>query len=356
MSTLYKRPDSKYYWWTGRHKGKRLRKSTGMTQKHRAEKVRAHIDMQIALGNLGEFGFTNSQPTLLEFMNYYLTLVSERKSESTYSITRGVLRKFKSYIVEKGIRDLADIKVRNINGYINWLNCSPKTKKNHVNILSLMFDEAIRDEQIKTNPSRLAMLPKVEKVIRHRHLNDDDLSITFENAGEWELYFAVLLYTGLRAGDAAMLTYGNIDFSQNVITTLVRKSRRVHEFPLSDHLVSLIPKSKDDNEPLFPTLYVTKTNSVGEIVADERILHYRIGIPRKRFQMILKEADRPKATLHNFRVTFNNLLLAEKLPIEDRQSLMAHSSSKTTTVYTHPNLELARDYINKLPNYSSGKK
>ena len=47
---------------------------------------------------------------------------------------------------------------------------------------------------------------------------------------------------------------------------------------------------------------------------------------------------------------------AEKLSIEDRQSLMAHSSSKTTTVYTHPNLELARDYINKLPNYSIGKK
>jgi len=53
-----------------------------------------------------------------------------------------------------------------------------------VNILSLIFDEAIRDEQLKTNPSRLAMLQKVEKVIRHHHLNDDDLSITFENIGE----------------------------------------------------------------------------------------------------------------------------------------------------------------------------
>ena len=71
-----------------------------MTQIHRAEKVRAHIDMHIALGNLGKFGFTDSKPTLLEFMNYYLTIVSERKSESTYSITKGVLRKFKSYIVE----------------------------------------------------------------------------------------------------------------------------------------------------------------------------------------------------------------------------------------------------------------
>lgn len=83
------------------------------------------------------------------------------------------------------------------------------------------------------------------------------------------MYFAVLLYTGFRAGDAAMLTYGNIDFSQKVITSLVRKSRRVHEFPLSDHLVSLLLKIKDANEPLFPTLYLTKTNSVGEIVDDE---------------------------------------------------------------------------------------
>jgi len=35
---------------------------------------------------------------------------------------------------------------------------------------------------------------------------------------------------------------------------------------------------------------------------------------------------------------------------------MAHSSSNTTSVYTHPNLELAREYINKLPTYSSGDK
>jgi hypothetical protein len=32
------------------------------------------------------------------------------------------------------------------------------------------------------------------------------------------------------------------------------------------------------------------------------------------------------------------------------------NSSNTTSVYTHPNLELAREYINKLPTYSSGKK
>ena len=107
--------------------------------------------------------------------------------------------------------------------------------------------------------------------------------------------------------------------------------------------------------PLFPSLYVTRKNSQGEIIPDERVLHYRIGIPRKYLQKILKDANLPKATLHSFRVTFNNLLFAENLSIEDRRSLMAHSSSRTTSVYTHPNLDLARQYINKLPTYSNRK-
>ena len=89
---------------------------------------------------------------------------------------------------------------------------------------------------------------------------------------------------------------------------------------------------------------------------DERVLHYRIGIPRKHPQKVLEDANRLKTTLYSFRVTFNNLILVENLAIEDRKSLMAHSSSNTTSVYTHPNLELAREYINKLPTYSSEKK
>jgi hypothetical protein len=38
------------------------------------------------------------------------------------------------------------------------------------------------------------------------------------------------------------------------------------------------------------------------------------------------------------------------LPIEDRQILLAQSASETTKIYTHPNFELARNYINKIPN------
>ena len=67
-------------------------------------------------------------------------------------------------------------------------------------------------------------------------------------------------------------------------------------------------------------------------------------------QKLLNKAGRPKASLHCFRTTFNNRLRDLGLPIEDRQILLAQSASETTKIYTHPNFELARNYINKIPN------
>ena len=66
-------------------------------------------------------------------------------------------------------------------------------------------------------------------------------------------------------------------------------------------------------------------------------------------QEILKEYERPKATLHSFRRTFNNALRDLGLQIQDRQALLAHASAETTKVYTNPNLELARRYVNQIP-------
>ena len=69
-------------------------------------------------------------------------------------------------------------------------------------------------------------------------------------------------------------------------------------------------------------------------------------------QSILKAAGRGHATLHSFRHTFNNTLRDMGLPIEDRQKLLAHASSDATKIYTHPNFELARDFVNRIPKYS----
>ncbi len=78
-----------------------------------------------------------------------------------------------------------------------------------------------------------------------------------------------------------------------------------------------------------------------------------IECPTKLYYAGKKEYyNKKKATLHSFRATFNNTLRDLGLSIDDRAVLLAHSSSETTKIYTHPNLELAFEYIIKMPDFS----
>ena len=66
---------------------------------------------------------------------------------------------------------------------------------------------------------------------------------------------------------------------------------------------------------------------------------------------MLKDYNRPHADLHSFRHTFNQNLLELWMEIEDRQNLLAHAFTTTTKIYTHPNFELAMQYVNQVPKY-----
>ncbi|MFQ6608845.1 MAG: tyrosine-type recombinase/integrase, partial [Fidelibacterota bacterium] len=87
----------------------------------------------------------------------------------------------------------------------------------------------------------------------------------------------------------------------------------------------------------------------------DRKLKDNLAKPRLFMQALLAEAEppRPKATLHSFRATFNNTLRDLGLSIQDRQILLAHSSSETTKIYTHPNFDLASKFVNQIPEYSN---
>lgn len=202
-----------------------------------------------------------------------------------------------------------------------------------------MLDQAITEELIASNPARKATLPKIVKSVKHRPLDEEDLHVIWQGAGEWSLYYAFLYYTGLRAGDVALLTYRNIDRQKRALVSFVRKSRRIHELPLARVLMDQIPDSGEPDAPLFPVLYAES----------ERRLNDNLAKPREHLQALLENAGRPKATLHSFRVTFNNTLRNLGLSIEDRQVLLAHTSSETTKIYTHPNFDLAAKYVNQIP-------
>lgn len=129
---------------------------------------------------------------------------------------------------------------------------------------------------------------------------------------------------------------------EEAIVSFVRKSRRIHEFPLAQVLIVQIPEGKSDEALIFPSLCTKR---------DGKLKPY-LTKARRYLQALLKANGRPKATLHSFRVTFNNALRDLGLSIEDRQILLAHASSETTKIYTHPNFYLASQFVNLIPDFN----
>ena len=345
MSWIYKRDRSPYYWWAAWYKGRKLRKSTKMTQRRLAQRIQHLWDMALVEGDLSFIGISGTNktkdPGIQEFVNTFVNL-RERKSASAFETAKSTTVGFLQYLKEKNVDSIQDIKLNILDGYIDWLTCAPKTKKNHVGIIKLMLDQAVKEGYLERNYAVDVTLPKIVKEDRYRLLDPNDLTVIFENAGKWKLYYSFLYYTGLRAGDVSRLKYSNIDRDKKAIISLVRKSRRVHQLPLADELLKLIP-NKHGKSPLFPNLFSE----------NERKVRDKLAKPRKYLQKILKEKNRPKATLHSFRKTYNNLLRDLGLGIEDRRILLAHSASETTKIYTVPNFELASEYVNKIPKVNA---
>ena len=339
MSTLYKRKDSPYIWWSSLFRGKRLRISTRMRQMKLAKLVQLDWDMKIFKGDLSFLDNTHLPSNNVDaFVDEYLKLRA-RISYNTEKFSGVVVRKFKKYLDEISIRSVSDITTKVIDGFVDYLKASAKTKHNYIKELKILFDKAVSDEILPKNPVLNVTKPRVVKRERHRLLDVNDLKIILADKGKYRLYFEFLYLTGLRAGDVACLRYSDIDFEKGLVKSLIRKSGRFHEFPLAKPLIEKL--NKGVSGPIFPMMYSES----------ERKLNDNLAKPRKYMQSLLLKNDRKKATLHSFRVTFNNILRDLGLQMEDRQKLLAHSSSEATKIYTLPNVNQARKWINKMPLY-----
>ena len=336
MSTVRKRQTSKYYWYDTRYKGRRLRRSTKMTQRHLARRVQQEWDLQLVLG---EYPFATAAVTRIDAYAFdYFKHLESRMTRKMHRSTMGMIKRFTDYLKMRDIEMMDEIKTKVINQYLVSLQVAAKTKRNHLGEISRMLKQAVIDEILFSNPCAHAKCPKGPKANLHRDLDPIDLKLIFANAGPWQLYYLFLYHTGLRAGDVAMLQYGNLDQERGTIVSLVRKSRQVHEFPLPAVLNQSIQWGLDQTTALFPSLY---SNS-------EQTLNGKLKKPRKHMQAILKSHERPHATLHSFRRAFNNALRDLGLDIQDRKALLAHASVDTTLMYTSRNLELARHFVDQI--------
>jgi integrase len=204
-----------------------------------------------------------------------------------------------------------------------------------------LFGYAARTGLIASNPCDLLVRRERPKPGRakHRYLTTDEIRALLGGAsGHGPTVVALLLFSGLRASEALGLTWGDIDFVEQVIRVRHQMSRQGKLVPvksaasrrdviLMDELAQTLRKrrvaarfSHDEDLVLG--------NGVG------RTLSYRSML--RVFSRAADAAGLSDVTPHTCRHTFASILIDQGRSVEFVSDQLGHASTKTTwDIYVH---------------------
>ena len=271
--------------------------------------------------------------------------------------------KFNKYIKPRiGSMKLKDVKETHLQRILNeqeGMSFSHCTKVRAV--LQQLFKRARQSRLIIHDPAELLELPRNKKG-SHRSITDEErkaiLAVAeYSRSGLWIL---TLLYTGMRPGEAAALTWGDVNFKTNeIFVHAARESGKTEAIkgPKTTAGVRIIPI----HAKLAPKLRAAKgksrakdfvfTTQQGNRHNENSIRRLWTGFERELniylgAELYRNEVVKPKVaedlTPYCLRHTFCTDLQKAGVPINVAKELMGHADIQTTAnIYTHKDTKTA---------------
>ena len=333
MASIYKRKDTGTYYVTYYHSGKRITEKVGHNKKA-AEYRRNEIELMLAKGEKP----INSDRPISELMSKYKVHLSTRPYSKRYHdrITN-YFNNFKKYLSKRAIEKIEDITYEFLDQYLTYRikdnGISHKTANGELDFIRNMLDYAIELGYLKVNPASKLKRFKVAKR-PPRYYSEEELKVIFSNPGDYEMYFMTLLHTGLRAGDAANLTWGNIDLGLGYIRVTMQKTNITVTIPISSQLRKALLDHPKSEGKIFKG-----------IETDERRQKVREYL-KKIFDKA--ELDSTGIGLHSFRHTFATRLIMNRVPLLQISKWLGHRSISMTQIYSHLEPTSGKDDIEKI--------
>ena len=348
--------------------GKRKVKSVyGKTQKEADEKA-AELKAQLRKG----MTLASGRDSFSAWADYFFSSKSLKVSENQSKLIESRLKYWKD---ELGIYRIDSIKPIDIEMALNELaKCNPytgkptskNTLKSYMQILNSVYNFAIDNRIIDFNPASRIELPQAKQQVQRRSLTSEEQRrvVEFEHRGKRAIM--LLMFSGLRRGEATALTWNDVDLEHNTIT--VNKS---YDFKQNKIKAPKNGKSRTVFVPDILTDYLKTvphdsalviTNSQGKMMTDsswKRMLESYLYDMNLEYGAFL---DKPKKyapekvpfiikpfTLHCLRHTFCSMMYNAGVDVLTAQQQMGHSDVKTTLdIYTHLDKEKKEADISKL--------
>ena len=238
-----------------------------------------------------------------------------------------------------GVRPLGSIRRGDVEAFAAGLDLAPSTARLVLQHLSGMFEAAIADGLIRSNPTRGAKRPKVDAtpVVP---LTADELDALGEAAPPW---FSVALWLGawcgLRQAEAAGLTVDRVDFLRRCLVVnrqLVTVRYGVTEFgPLkTPRSYRTVPLADVALSALAAHVERFGTGVDGLLLhEDGRAVHASRFV--KLWQQTRRRAGLPAARFHDARHTYASVLLSDGVPVPAAAEYLGDSPAVLLGTYAH---------------------
>lgn len=266
------------------------------------------------------------------------------------------------------LRDVRDIQLQSILNDQAGMSFSHVTKLRMV--IQELFRQAYRSRLISFDPSVGLRLPRNTKR-SYRSITDEERWHILEVAKYHPsgLWVQLILYSGLRPGEAAALQWKDIDFDRNEIhvfkaiesgTSRIKTPKTpagIRDVPMRRELRQLLLRASG---PPFSLLFPTRQGQVRSPSSVRRLwysfakeldLHMGAVVEDGK---IVKHAIAPDLTLYCLRHTFCTDLQRAGVAINVAKELMGHSSiAVTADIYTHRNQPLLHKNISRLDAFDT---
>ena len=186
---------------------------------------------------------------------------------------------------------------------------------------------------------------------RHRPLTTDEIRKLFahfegEANGEWTTLLRIMLNTGLRQKDAALLEWACIDLDRQYIRVAQHKTRHADTrpvlIPLQADFVAHLRTLPRDDEHVLPTL-------AGEYKRMRQALTIRF---TRACRALKIEGDATGSVgTHSLRHTAAQLMVDAGTPLDTVKALLGHHLVSMTMIYAEVGLEERRRAIEALPGW-----
>lgn len=266
------------------------------------------------------------------------------------------LNKLNSVQIQKMYRELSE-------------RLSPKSVKNVHGVLHKALEQAVSCGYIKMNPSNSCELPKIEKSqVKPLSESEQRAFLAAIQGHVHEDLYMVILFTGLREGEALGLTWDCVDFKRGTIL-IVKQLRKEQK---KDGKYYYSPPKNGISRVLTPAPFVMSILKAHKVRQAEQRLqlgnawidsnlvftnrmgdHLSYRTVYDCFKRIVKKIGVPTARVHDLRHTYAVNALRAGDDIKTLQGNLGHATAAfTLSVYAHFTSEMQHDSTQRMDSFA----